>query len=484
MKILTREQLVAAEEAEFARGVSAVALMRCAGNAVVEEITRRFSVAKKRVVVLCGNGNNGGDGFCIAGSLAALGADVAVLLPLGAPRTQTAAENYVCAKDLEHLEKFDENADLVVDALFGIGLARPIEGELSRLVEQVNAARAFVVAVDLPSGVYCDGGVEGAAIRADLTVSLTALKPCMVESPSAEYCGRVAVKDIGVPISAWVGETTDPKPLPARPQNSHKGTFGTATLLCGSYGMVGAEILAARAALRCGVGLVRAVVCERNYAPFSSAVPEAVTLPVTMSPMGGPVVTEKQMDNALKGAAALLIGCGLGQSDAARQTVFDALAKTQVPTVLDADGINAVCGNIQFIKETKAPVIVTPHPGEMARLLGVRVADVEQDRVGAATRFARENHCTVVLKGFRTVIAFESGRVLWNMTGCSGLATGGSGDVLSGMLVSLLAQGMSPEAATEAAVYWHGRAAESAAERLGERALLPSDITEELFIMR
>lgn len=295
---------------------------------------------------------------------------------------------------------------------------------------------------------------------------------------------QLVAKDVGVPITDFVCETTSPKPLPERPQNSHKGTFGTATLLCGSYGMVGAEILAARAALRCGVGLVRAVVCEKNYAPFSAAVPEAVTLPVSTSPMGGMVVTEKQMTAALTGADSLLIGCGLGQSDAARQVVFDALRKTEVPTVLDADGINAVCGNIQFIKETKAPVIVTPHPGEMARLLGVCVAEVEQDRVGVATRFATENHCTVVLKGFRTVIAFENGRVLVNRTGCSGLATGGSGDVLSGMLVSLLAQGLSVEDAVETAVYWHGRAAESAAERLSERALLPSDVTEELFIMR
>lgn len=268
--------------------------------------------------------------------------------------------------------------------------------------------------------------------------------------------------------------------LPERPADGHKGTFGTALLLCGSYGMCGAEILAAKAALRCGVGLVRAVVCAENYAPFLTAVPAAVTLPVRTDADGAPLVTAEQLETAFSRADAVLIGCGLGRSSAAARLVKSALAYSTVPTVLDADGINAVCDDIHLIRKTKSSVIVTPHSGEMARLIGSTAEQVERDRTGIALRFARENGCITVLKGHRTVIAFPDGQYKINATGCSGMATGGSGDVLAGMLVSLLAQGMEPEAATEAAVWLHGKAGELAAERLGERFMLPDDLTEEL----
>ena len=268
--------------------------------------------------------------------------------------------------------------------------------------------------------------------------------------------------------------------LPDRPVDAHKGTFGTALLLCGSYGMCGAEILAVKAALRMGVGLVRAFVCRENYAPFCVSVPEAVTLPVETSPQGGMVISSAQLAAALAGAKALLIGCGLGRSAAAEQAVFSALEQTEIPTVLDADGINAVAGNINLIRKVHAPLIITPHPGEMARLCQCSIDKIEQNRVDFAQRFAVDNSCTVVLKGHRTVIALPNGQVLKNGTGCSGMATGGSGDVLSGMLVSLLAQGMAPDRATEAAVWLHGYAGESAGQRLNERYLLPGDIIDEL----
>lgn len=481
MKILSSRQIRAAEENAGSAGISAAELMDRAGRAAAREICARYAVADRRVLVLCGSGNNGGDGFVIAAALCAAGAYVSVLLPCGEPKTETARTYFPLPDGVQMLSRCDGEFDFIVDALFGIGLSRGLSGELAGLIGQVNRAAAVRIAIDVPSGVFCDtGAVEGAAFRADLTLTMIAAKPCFFLPPASEYCGELAVLDIGAPVGESACFTVEPPQLPPRAKNAHKGTFGRALLLCGSYGMCGAEILAARAALRMGAGIVSAVVCDRNYSAFCSSVPEAVTLPVDTAQSGAPAPAPGVLPAWIATGSALLCGCGLGRSSDSVRLVRTALDCTEIPTVLDADGINAVGSDIECLRKTRAPLILTPHPGEMARLCGTSIQQIEDDRPGAAVRLAARSGCIVVLKGANTVIASPEGRVFFNTTGNPGLATGGSGDVLAGMMVSLLAQNIPPLDAALAAVWLHGAAADRCKARTGERFLLPSDVIGEL----
>ena len=276
--------------------------------------------------------------------------------------------------------------------------------------------------------------------------------------------------------------TIESPSLKKRAKNSHKGSFGTALVVAGSYGMCGAEVLAARAAQKSGVGIVKAAVVDKNYTAFTVSVPEAVVLPFETDVEGGFCLSLKQIDNCLNGADALLVGPGMGQSFSAKHTVFNLLKHAEVPIVLDADGINAVSFDINVLRGIKAPVIITPHPGEMARLMGVGVKDIEANRIEYAKNCAKICGVIVVLKGANTVIATPDGRVFINVNGNSGMATAGSGDVLSGIMVSLLAQGYSPLAAAKAAVYLHGEAGDKAAIKHGKISMSASDIITELNI--
>ena len=315
----------------------------------------------------------------------------------------------------------------------------------------------------------------GAAFCADLTVTFIALKPCFVLPEGSDYCGEVLVADIGVkPIGSTFSTTQKPE-FKKRRHNSHKGIYGTALLFCGSYGYAGAAVLAARAALRSGVGIAKAVLSESIYAPFTAAVPEAVCVPIKQNG-----TADLNIKALLNKADAVLAGSGSGNNGETEYLVKELLKTAEIPIVIDADGINVIANSIDIIKNTKAPVILTPHPGEMARLLGVTAKEVEADRVSIARGFAKEYGCILVLKGANTIIALPNGEITFNLTGNPGMACGGSGDVLSGITVSLLAQGFSPESAAKYAVYLHGEAGDKAALRRGERAMLPTDIIEEL----
>lgn len=481
MLILSAAQLREAENKAFENGISAAELMLRAGNAAAAVIKSKYPGEYRSALIICGSGNNGGDGLVIAARLAESGAAVSVIFPLGEPKTETALHYYPLPAGIKTVYEISEDYSLIVDALFGIGLSRGISGVAAEVIEKANSMDAVRVAVDLPSGALCDSGaVEGAVFNADLTVTVIAAKPCFFLPPASEYCGEIAVLDIGAPPVSYSFKTVDPPCFPPRKKNSHKGTFGKALLLCGSYGMCGAEILAARAALHMGAGIVSAVVCDKNYTAFCGSVPEAVTLPVETSASGAAAPAPGIIPAWAATGAALLIGCGLGSSKEAKQLVKTALLSTEIPTVLDADGINAVAGDIELLKRVRASLIITPHPGEMARLCKTEISAVEADRAGVASRFAAAVGCIVILKGANTVIALPNGSVYFNTTGNPGLSTGGSGDVLAGMLVSLLAQGMPPEQAAKAAVWLHGAAADRCRERLGERYMLPSDVIEEL----
>ncbi len=481
MNVLTRDLIRKSEENAVNCGdFSFLKLMEIAGSKAADVILKHYDVKNKRVLVLCGNGNNGGDGFVIANKLLQNGADVSVFLPLGAPKTESAAyyfsllpQNIVCNNLLSEF-------DLIIDAIFGIGLCRPLNEELSQLIDKINNWGGIKIAVDIPSGISCDSGEAlGKAFKSDLTITFIAPKPCFYLPPAADYYKTLEVVDIGVtPLESNIKLLTAPT-LPERPKSSHKGTFGTALLVCGSYGMAGAAILATRAALKSGVGIAKCLIPKSIYKILTVAVPEAVYLPKTNTLKGG-LSAFINIKPALQKTSAVLFGCGLSNTKHTKILLQKLIKNANCPIVIDADGINALACCIDLLKKANAPIILTPHPAEMARLIKSDVKTVEANRITIATDFAKQYNCILVLKGANTIVADPSGEIYFNTLGNSGMATGGSGDVLSGITVSLLAQGLTPVEAAKAAIYLHSLAADKAAKITGEAALLPSDIIEAL----
>ena len=481
MKVLKFSQVIAAEENAVNNGIfSYTALMENAGREATRIICKKYDIAGKRVCVVCGKGNNGGDGVVIASLLAKLGADVSIFYPFGAPVTDTAKFFLPLVDGIQKVQFVDKGYDFVIDAIFGIGLDRTLDNKTRSVINDMNACGGIKIAIDVPSGVYCDGGRDEVAFHADLTVTFIGYKPCQFLPETSEFCGETVVADIGVPIVEYAYNTIKKPEYNRRGRNSHKGTYGTALLICGSYGMSGALVLAARAALRSGVGILKAIVCDKNYNVFCTSVPEAVTIPVSTTSDGVPEIFDRTILSSASSSNAMLLGCGLGQSEDAKRIVRNTLLLSSIPIILDADGINAIASDINILRKTKAPVILTPHPKEMARMLGVSTADVERNRIRIAKKFAVDFNCVLVLKGSNTVVASPDGRIYINTGGNPGMATGGSGDVLGGMMVAYLAGGTTPLDAALSAVWWHSYAADRATEKITQEALLPSDIIEEL----
>lgn len=481
MKILSRAQIKAAEENAVRNGIFSLSdLMYKAGTAAAEIISREYPVQNQKITVVCGNGNNGGDGLVIAAALSNLGGNVSLYFPYGLPQTETAKPFLAGVKGLCVLDSVPFECDILIDAVFGIGLNRPLNDVGITLVENMNLCSAHKIAIDVPSGIDCEGQAPSKAFYADLTITFIALKPCFVLPLTSDYCGEVQVADIGVSVNEYTFLTVPEPAAKKRSKNSHKGSFGTALLLAGSFGMCGAEILAAKASLASGVGILKAFVCDKNYSAFCASVPEGVTIPVSTTLNGAPDIYEKQIYSALSESNALLVGPGLGRTEEAAKLIKRVLETTEIPVVLDADGINCICSDIDILRKIKAPVILTPHPGEMARLCKTTVADILENSVEYATHVAARYSCIVVLKGANTIVAAPDGRVFFNTTGNPGLATGGSGDVLAGIMVSYLARGEGALNAALIAVWLHGKAADNALDNMTMAALTPSDVITEL----
>ncbi len=481
MDVLSKKLIRLSEENAVHNGAfSFLELMKTAGDTAYKIICDNIELAGKKIAVVCGNGNNGGDGFVIARNLKNNGMDVTVITPLGEPITDSAKYYYSLLSDIEITNVIDKEYEVIIDAIFGIGLNRPLNSDIIEVINQINSQNAYRVAVDIPSGIESDSGkILGVCIKADLTVNFIALKPCFVLPPATDFTGKTVVADIGVKPCDYTYKTIEAPILPERKKNSHKGTFGMAALICGSYGMAGAAILSTRACLRSGVGIAKCIIPKSIYKILTCAVPEAVCV-IEKQTISGTFKGNINLSKALEKANAALIGCGIGNNKQTARLVKRLIENTKIPTVIDADGINALVSNINVLKNTNAPIIITPHPAEMARLCGISVAEVESDRVNTALSFAREYNCIVALKGANTLIATPSGEVYFNTCGNNGLATGGSGDVLAGITVSYLAQGLEPLEAIKAAVYVHSATADKVASIKGERALLPSDIIEAL----
>jgi NAD(P)H-hydrate epimerase len=463
-------------------GLPGLVLMENAATGVVDALRDGFPDAR-RILVLCGPGNNGGDGLAAARHFLNGGHEVSVLL-FGDPAqlSPDAAINHKVAvafrvpiheiekDDLSILgtELEDHPPDVVIDALLGTGLDRPLGGRFEEVVQRVAASGVPVVAVDVPTGLNgSSSAVPGSALQADLTVTFAALKPCHVLPPACLNCGDIAVVDIGIPPAAleqdchlWWPETADiALLLPHRPADSHKGTFGHLLLVAGARGRAGAVAMAANAAVVSGAGLVTMAVPEPVVSVVDGSCLEAMTHPLKATGEGeidGP----DGIESILERMTAIAVGPGMGTGAGAAATLEWLLDNWLGPLLLDADAINMLAGRPERLAGRDMSPVLTPHPGELARLLGWTTEQVTTDRLAAAREAASRTRSVVVAKGHHTLIAEPGGEAWINPTGSASLATGGSGDVLTGTIAALLAQGLDPVRAAITGCWLHGRAGE------------------------
>lgn len=491
MKVFDVGETRLLEQEAVEQGMEHLQLMENAGGAAVRFLMKKYSLSGKTVAIFCGKGNNGGDGFVAARLLSEQGAAVVVVLVQGLPATEDAKAMLARLRGYpvkihntgvltEPVTILLATADFILDAIYGTGFRGTLPEELSPLIDAVNRSPATVVALDIPSGACCNNGeVEGNCVRAQYTIAFTVRKPGHLIAPAQLYCGQVIAVPIGISSERierqetklqTIEESQVRRALPVRDPQGNKGTFGRVVCLCGSEGMSGAAFLSAAAAARCGAGLVEAVLPRSIYPIVAARLPEAVYT----------LREETDLRAPLKRASACLLGCGLGQEPHTEELFLSVFESLEVPFVCDADGINFLAKHKDVWKRRKAPAVLTPHPGEMARLMETTVKDIQEHRLRYARKFAQDRQVVLVLKGANTLIAVPDGRVWINTTGNSGLAKGGSGDVLAGMTASFLAQGLQPEAAAVAAVWLHGTAGDRCAKRLSQTAMLPTDLLEEL----
>jgi NAD(P)H-hydrate epimerase len=499
--ILDARRMRAADAATIRRGTPSDELMESAAAALCRILERSYP-DWTRVVVACGPGNNGGDGLAAARILAQHGIAVS-LFCLGDPAAYRGdpAVNLARARSFGlvplslasrggfgALRRALAEGDGVVDALFGTGLGRRLEGDARRAVEAINRAGRPIVAADVPSGLSAEGGaVAGPAVRASVTVAFGAPKLCHVLPPSSGLCGRLVVADIGITRATleenarrvWLAEPSDARSLlPARPLESHKVDFGRLAIVAGSRGKAGAAVLAARGALRAGAGLVTVFCGESLEGLVVGALPEAMTS--GLPEVNGALAARgaRALLDALSGFDAAVIGPGLGASSETIRFLEAVLGAARLPVLADADALNAFSGRAGFLGKRRGPTVLTPHPGEAARLLSTTSARIQADRLGAARALARKTRAVVILKGAHSLVAEPSGGIAVNSTGSPLLATAGSGDVLAGVIGALLAGGLGPREAAVAGVWLHGAAADSLAARLGDAGLLAHEVAD------
>jgi ADP-dependent NAD(P)H-hydrate dehydratase / NAD(P)H-hydrate epimerase len=487
-------------------GIPSIVLMENAGRQVVAAIEAMFSdVAELKIAVLCGRGNNGGDGFVVARTLLQRGVDVSTFLVGAVAEVRgDARTNLEILGNLGHTIveindspdwelHFSEirGCDLLVDALFGTGLKTPLTGLFETVVADINAADLPVVSIDLPSGLSADSAEPpGPHVDATLTVTLAVPKPPLVLPPGEAHCGDVVIADIGIPeavIAAVEGPylellTRDLiRPLiEPRPADSHKGDYGHVLIVAGGRGKTGAAYLSAMGALKSGAGLVSVATPASSQPILAAMAPEYMTDPLVETAEGA--IAAEALEHVLtRQVDVIACGPGLGTAPGTVAFVRGLLQRAGVPLVLDADALNAFAhAPEQLVGPEGRDVIITPHPGELARLVGVTTADVQANRIEIAQGFAETHQLYVVLKGHRSLIATPEGHVFVNPTGNPGMATGGMGDLLTGMVAAWLAQLLDAEAACKLAVYLHGLAGDLTEVDRGEVALTPSDVLARL----
>ena len=500
MKIVSSSEMREIDRASTERfGIPSLTLMENAGTAVAEFAVRQYPQAKT-FGVICGKGNNGGDGFVAARKLREGGKEVQVLLLADPkelkgdaaemfrklPESAIAASSHEQFKSEKARRIFD--CDVLLDAILGTGFRPPVSGLYADAIHAINSTEKPVIAVDIPSGADANlmGEQTGTVARADAIVTFTAPRPAHIFGGLTR--GTIVISPIGSPDEAITSSQQmiliTPHDfalfLEPRPAASNKGSFGHVLVIGGSRGKAGAAAMAGMSVLRVGAGLTTVATAKSVLSTVAGFHPEVMTEPLTETSEGTIALTaSRRIGQLAEGKTVLAIGPGISRNDQTSKLVCTLIAKRKLPAVLDADGLNAFEGRAKELDGRKVPLVLTPHPGEMARLLKTTVPAVQRDRINVARKFAREHHLILVLKGHRTLVASPDGEIWVNTTGNPGMATGGTGDILTGMVAGLIAQNPTHIfEAVMAAVYLHGLAGDVARETMGEHSLVATDLVK------
>lgn len=504
MYLVTAEQMRQADRMTIQElGIPEMVLMENAGKAVTDFLKETFAdLPQKAVTIVAGAGNNGGDALVAARYLHQMGVPVKVFIHADRELSPSAKQNYEILSRLPvkiywldsensmHLLKVTVNySDIFIDGLLGTGVNREVTGRAEQIIDIANRRSCVKVAIDVPSGLNSDTGeIWGRCLKADYTVALAQPKRGHMLNKGMKYCGQVVVKEIGIPDEIYeklnlncqiIDENCLKFCKEPRNRSSHKGSFGHLLAVGGSMGMSGAVTLTAQAALRSGVGLVSCAVPEAVQLHVAVNVPEAMVQPL---PEGNrfSMASVEPLQEMLRSKRAVVAGPGMGSGEATGAIIREILQNDRCPVVIDADGLNTAEQWLEQAGQAQMPVILTPHPGEMARLSGLETGYIQSNRLAVAQEFAEKRHVWLVLKGANTIIAAPDGRLYMNVMDSPALAVAGSGDVLAGMIGAFLAQGLPPEEACCAAVYAHGLAGRHVAETIGEVSSKASDIIQSI----
>lgn len=500
MKLVTSEEMRALDRAAISKHkIPSLTLMEKAGRAVADAVLKFSGVGSGQIVIVCGKGNNGGDGLVAARYLIGAGRDVAVLVLSSLDElSPDARANFEFLAplsthiffvtgilELNSRSPLFHQAACIIDAIFGTGLSDEVKDLGKRAIELLNSVNAPKISIDVPSGLDSDTGKpHGIAVRAELTVTLGLPKIGLFAGFGPDHAGKIVVADIGIPESEI--ERLDSKLFLIEPKmfssyfgkreaKSHKGNYGHVAVFAGSLGHLGAGYLVSLAALRAGCGLVTYCIPQKAFTRFDARYPEIMcdSIPDDGTARFHPSGLFAALD-AAKGVDVIAIGPAIGTDAKTREFLNQFIAKISKPVVIDADGLNAL--DLSSLRSRSKATILTPHPGEMARLLGLTTDEVQRDRLNIAKNFAKTHGVYLILKGANTIVATPDGRAAVNPTGNAGMATAGMGDALTGIIASFLAQGMETFDACSSAVYLHGLAGDIAAAELTERALITSDV--------
>lgn len=481
-------------------GTPTLDLMENAGKGLSKVIFKHYPHSKK-IAVFCGKGHNGGDGLVAARYLSGKANVVVFLLCRKSEvngNTKVSLDKFkgkifeiTIGDDFKKTVAGAAKADIIVDAIFGTGLKSEVSGHFKEIIEGINALRKKVISADIPSGINPDTGqAMGAAIKADITITFGLPKVGLYLFPGKEYAGKIEVIDIGFPeplisgeeLCTGIIEGADIAPVfPGREKDTHKGSYGHLLAVAGSKGKTGAAAMAAVAAMRVGGGAVTLAVPKSMQPVYDIKLTEVMTEALSEAEKG--FIGEGALEEILKlgeNKKAVLIGPGIVPTQPAMKVMVDIIKGMHQPLVIDAGGIDAIALNPGILKYAKGSRVITPHPGEMGRLLNLPPRDIQADRAGIARKFAEENNVYVVLKGAHPLIAVPEGKVFISTKGNPGMATAGAGDVLAGMVGGLLSQGFSPEKAAIAAVYLHGLAGDMVRDEKGEYGIMATDIIEKI----
>ena len=475
--------------------IPGIVLMENAALACVSEIEKHFeNLHKLSVAIVCGKGNNGGDGFAIARHLFNKGCNLDVFLTLGEPSSGDSRTNYdICKKmDINIIDCPDDCDfkcyDLIVDVIFGTGFSGAVKENHKQVIDKINESDSFVLSVDVPSGIDAENGqISNVCVNADVTVTFGAYKTGLLMYPAADFVGDVVVSDISIPNAAFekinsninvIDNKLFADNMPKRKNNSHKGDYGKLLVVAGSKGLSGAAYLCSRSAMLSGCGLVTLAIPECINDVLEAKTTEVMTLP--LPDVDGHIAKEafEVIKPMLNKVDAVLIGPGLGVGDDSVAVVTKLIAESEVPLIIDADAINCLKGKTQLLRNKKCDVILTPHTVEFSRLSGLSADEIEKNRLAVSKDFAMEYGVTVILKGNHTIVTGTDGMQYINMTGNPALATGGSGDVLAGIVSSYVARNIPICTSAAMAVYLHGICGDIASDVYCQESVLAGNVME------